>query len=60
MCSSDLCAPKSAPAKEVLPAEEKSVTEVATDISDAGNVDKNLDTSGLNGVDKIFSDVENI
>ena len=39
---------------------EVSVDEVATDISDVSNIDEELDTSELDGVDDILADIENI
>jgi|TARA_Y100000310_G_scaffold116680_1_gene115376 hypothetical protein len=61
------CAPKPAPAPEEpieadVPAEtgEASIDEVAADISDAADIDEELDTSGLDDVEDILADIENI
>jgi|TARA_B100001971_G_C18212250_1_gene551476 hypothetical protein len=61
------CAPKPAPAPEEpieadVPAEtgEASIDEVAADISDAANIDEELDTSELDDIDSILTDIENI
>ena len=59
-------APTTPPAPEALvqvPTEttgEASIDEVAEDISDAGNIDDELDTSELDDVDAILADIENI
>ena len=39
---------------------EASVDEVATDVSDAVSVDDELDTSELDDIDSILTDIENI
>jgi len=63
------CAPKPGPvtpaAPEVpveAPAEtgEASIDEVAEDISDAADIDEELDTSELKDIDDILTDIENI
>lgn len=41
-------------------ATEPVVDEVATDISDASNIDEELDTSELDSVDDILAEIENI
>ena len=48
-------APTESPAAGETPVEE-----VAEDISEAGNADEGLDTSELDDVDGILSDIENI
>ena len=52
-------APPTPPA-EVPATGEASVDEVATDVSDAITVDEELDTSDLDDIDNILSDIENI
>ena len=64
------CAPKPGPAAPVAPeapvqapAEttgEASIDEIAEDISDAGNIDDELDASELGDIDAILADIENI
>ena len=69
------CAPKPTPAPTVAEEEkppvvvppeavpttgEKPVDEVATDISDTSDIDEELDTSELDDIDSILSDIENI
>ncbi|MBI2651373.1 hypothetical protein HYX01_02800 [Candidatus Woesearchaeota archaeon] len=62
------CAPKSksaatakeSGAKTIAATGEMPVDKVATDISDASNTDKELDTAELNNVDAILSDIEKI
>ena len=62
------CAPKQPVAEEVVetPSEEipttgeKPIDEVAEDISDTSNVDEELDTSELDDIEDILSDIENI
>lgn len=65
------CAPRPVPEPPTLaeieaPPEESPVTgeasidEVAADISDAENIDEELDTSGLDDVEDILADIENI
>jgi hypothetical protein len=61
------CAPKPAPAPEEpieadVPAGtgEASIDEVAADISDAADIDEELDTSELDDVEDILADIENI
>ena len=65
------CAPKPVPAPpalaevETAPEEppttgEASIDEVAADISDAENIDEELDTSELDDVESILADIENI
>lgn len=62
------CAPKPGPAPEEaieadVPAEttgEAPIDEVAADISDAENIDEELDTSELDDVEDILADIENI
>ena len=65
------CAPKPVPAPpalaevETAPEEppttgEASIDEVAADISDAENIDEELDTSELDDVEDILADIENI
>lgn len=65
------CAPKPVPAPpalaevETAPEEppttgEASIDEIAADISDAENIDEELDTSELDDVEDIFADIENI
>jgi len=39
---------------------EASIDEVTEDISDAGNIDDELDTSELDDIDSILADIENI
>jgi len=52
--------PVVAPPEAVPTTGEKSVDEVATDISDTGDIDEELDTSELEDVDNILSDIINI
>jgi len=65
------CAPKPVPAPpalaevETAPEEppttgEASIDRVAADISDAENIDEELDTSELDDVEDILADIENI
>lgn len=59
------CAPKPTPpvteAPEVeVPATEAVVEEVAADISDAANIEEELDISELDDIDSILADIENI
>ena len=65
------CAPKPVPAPpalaevETTPEKppttgEASIDEVAADISDAENIDEELDTSELDDVEDILTDIENI
>ena len=65
------CAPKPVPAPpalaevETAPEEppttgEASIDEIAADISDAENIDEELDTSELDDVEDILADIENI
>jgi len=65
------CAPKPVPAPpalaevETAPEEppttgEASIDEIAADISDAENIDEELDTSELDDVEDILTDIENI
>ena len=68
------CAPKPVPTPpthptlaevETTPEElpttgEASIDEVAADISDAENIDEELDTSELDDVESILADIENI
>jgi len=64
------CAPKPSPATPAaseVPVEvptattgEASVDKVAEDISDAAEIDEELDTSELEDVDSILTDIENI
>jgi len=70
------CAPKPDPVAPTTPAAptapeapvqaptettgEASIDEVGEDISDAGNIDDELDTSELDEVDAILTDIENI
>ena len=48
------------PAEEVPTTGEAPIDSVGNDISDAGTTDDELDTSDLNDVDSILSDIENI
>jgi len=52
--------PVVAPPEAVPTTGEKSVDEVATDVSDALSVDDELDTSELDDIDSILADIENI
>ena len=64
------CAPKPGPATPTAPEApvqaptgttgEASIDKVAEDISDAGNIDDELDTSELSDIDAILADIENI
>lgn len=67
------CAPKPGPAAPATPTApeapvqaptgttgEASIDKVAEDISDAGNIDDELDTSELSDIDAILADIENI
>ena len=61
------CAPKPAaapleekPGVEAPTTGEASVDAVAEDISEVGNADEGLDTSGLDDVDSILADIEKI
>ena len=50
----------SIPPAEVPTTGEAPLDEVATDISDTSDIDEELDTSDLDDIDSILSDIENI
>jgi len=51
------CAKKETPPEEKPAATEKAASEVGSDISDVGTLDKDLDTSDLENIDKELEDI---